>query len=403
LLTVLLIPSALASSLATRSELVLDFLMVGDIKGWPNHLGDDEPAIDVTLVPARAFDTDLPDEYIYRQSRIYTPRNDDRMQEYDVLFFNHPRLDFFTPRQQEMMARFTSVRGKASIAYPLSNRAEVQDPWLNSPISQVFPIDYEKFVIASRAGVVDQWWENRPFRLAPDLPPVFSIFESTGIFDLRIYRTSRPCYAKPGATIWLYMVEGPYGTPEEPAFISWPQGDSETWSFGIHPAEDRIHWKEVGPWWEIIFHNVCTYTINGEILSFDEAVGKRSVKTKFSYFHDSASMFHSIIDFVSEFGANTIEAESVLAEGNQVKTRAEWDYLERRYAEAGDKMENAVKLVNEAMDEARRAKDTALFWIYISEWTATTAVALASGAILWWLMLKRGLYGEVTTTQLHSK
>jgi hypothetical protein len=56
-----------------------------------------------------------------------------------------------------------------------------------------------------------------------------------------------------------------------------------------------------------------------------------------------------------------------------------------------------------AMDEARMAKDTALLWIYISEWMVTTAVALISGTILWWLMVRRELYREVTTTQLRPK
>ncbi|MBU7004865.1 MAG: hypothetical protein HXS50_04810, partial [Theionarchaea archaeon] len=210
-------------------------------------------------------------------------------------------------------------------------------------------------------------------------------------------------YAKPGATTWLYMTEGPSGTPEEPAFISWPYGDSITWSFGIHPAEDRIHWIEVGPWWELIFYNICTYTINGDMLTFEEAVSKRSVKTKFSYYRDSASMFHGIVNFVSRFGANTLEAESILREGNDVKTEGEIAYIEGRYDEAEDIMDEAIGMINEAMDEARRAKDTALLWIYISEWMVTSAVALISGTILWWLMVRRELYREVATTQLRPR
>jgi len=42
--------------------MVIDILMVGNIESWVNHLGDDEPGIDVTLVPARAFGMNLPDE-----------------------------------------------------------------------------------------------------------------------------------------------------------------------------------------------------------------------------------------------------------------------------------------------------------------------------------------------------
>ena len=67
--------SATGCSSAPNEDPVLDFLMVGDLQGWPNHLGDDEPAIDITLVPARAFELGIPDEEVYRQSRIYFPRN----------------------------------------------------------------------------------------------------------------------------------------------------------------------------------------------------------------------------------------------------------------------------------------------------------------------------------------
>ncbi len=402
-LTMLVVLQAAAFAPAYGRSLVLDFLMVGDVQGWPNHLGDDEPAIDITLVPSRAFAVDLPDEYLYRQSRIYYPRSMEGLLEYEVLFLHVPRLNFFTPEQQHMMIQFAATEERVSIAYPLSNYADVQIPWLNSPVSEVFPVDYERFVLESARGTMDAWWENRPLRPAPGLPPVFSVFESAGIFSQRIYRTSRPCYAKEGATIWLYMIEGPPPTTEEPAFISWPYGSSDTWSFGVHPAEDRPHWEKVGGWWEMMFLNVCTFTINGEILLFDEAVRKQSVKNQFSYFRDSASMFQSIIDFVSRLSANTDHAESIMSEGHRVKTEAETDYLEREYEEAGQKMDEALRLANEAMDAAKRAKDTALTWIYVSEWMATTAVALLSGVVLWWLMVRRSLYRDVAMTRLRQR
>lgn len=392
--------SVWASSSVSKHPLVLDFLMVGDLQGWPNHLGDDEPAIDITLVPARAFMMGVPDEDLHRLSRIYFPRNQDNMLEYEVLFFNHPRLDFFTPQQQAIMVDFVGTKGRASIAYPLSNYPEVQYPWIISPISQVFPVDVEQYVFGIPKSLIDEWWGNRPLRLTPGLPPVFSVFESTGMFNSRIYRTNRPCPAKEGATIWVRMIDGPREMPEAPAFISWPYGDSDAWAFGIHPGIDRPHWEIAGEWWELIFLNICTHTISGKTLTLEEAVDKRSVKTQFAYFRDSASLFQSIVDFVSKVGANTIQAEATLSEGNKVKAEAEEDYLERRYEEASEKMEGALLLVDQAMDEAQRAKDSALFWIYVSEWMATTAVALISGVVLWWLMVRRSLYREVTTTQL---
>jgi hypothetical protein len=157
---------------------------------------------------------------------------------------------------------------------------------------------------------------------------------------------------------------------------------------------------EAGRWWELIFLNICYYSSGWETLSFEEAVDKLSVKTKFAYFRDSASMSQDIIDFVSKVGANTIQAETILFQANLVKSEAEIDYIERRYEEAADKMEDASQFVDQAMDEAFLAKDRALFWIYLSEWLVTTSAGLVSGVVLWWLMVRRRLYREVTTTQL---
>jgi hypothetical protein len=79
------------------------------------------------------------------------------------------------------------------------------------------------------------------------------------------------------------------------------------------------------------------------------------------------------------------------------------DYLERRYDIANEKMGKALQLANQAMDEAELAKGRALTWLYLSEWMATTGVALLSGVALWWLMIRRRLYREVTTTQLRQR
>lgn len=388
---------------AYGQDIVLDFLIVGNLQSWVNHLGDAEPGIDVTLVPGRAFFAGLSDEQLYRQIRIYFPRNMNSLLDYEVLLINAPRLDLFTGQQQKMMVDFVGARDKVSFGYPLSTHAEVQDPWLASPLSKAFPVDYDRYVAESRASGFAEWWENRPLRVVSDLPPVFTVFEETGIFDDRIYRTCRPCYAKEGATIWIYMIEGPPGDPEEPAFISWPYEGTDTWSFGVHPGYDRPQWQLAGDWWELIFLNVCFYTLEWETFSLDEAVNARHVKVQLSHFQDFASMFQSISDFVSRVGANTNQAQSTLREGFAVRDQAEAYYLEQRYDEARDMMEEALGLANQAMDEAKDAKDSALLWIYVIEWMATTATALMSGVVVWWLMIRRRLYREVTVTRLSDR
>jgi len=104
--------------------------MVGDLRGWPNHLGDDEPAIDVTLVLARAFGQQVSNEYLYRQSRMYFPRTQEDLMDYDVLFFNHPRLDFFTPSQSKY---------KVSVFLPL----HILKPPAGQRRQERTPLDYD--------------------------------------------------------------------------------------------------------------------------------------------------------------------------------------------------------------------------------------------------------------------
>lgn len=402
LICTILIPPVIAQD--AGDDLVLDLLLPGDIDGWPNHLGDDEPAIDVTLVPCRAFGLDQGTEfgkmyeYLQRWSRIYFPRTRDHLLDYDVLLFNHPRLSFFTMAQQEMMVEFIGAKDKVTIAYPLSHYEDVQEPWRVSPISAAIPIDYEEFLGACIHGW-GQWASLARLRLEPGKPPVFSEFEGTGIFSARIYDQFRPAIAREGATVWVIGMDGPAGR-EAPAFVSWAYGNGQAWGFGLHPGTGDLHWEEAGKWWELIFLGMCYYSGRGEILHFDEALGKLLVKELFTVYRESASLFHRMADFVDKFGANTNEAEGILLRADGMRDEAEIHYLSMEYDSAEAGMEDAISVARDAIAEANRAKDRALLWVYLSQWMATTAVAFLSGTVLWWLMVRRRLYREVTTTQL---
>jgi hypothetical protein len=408
LLSTVLIPVAYGQNTEQGEELVLDFLLLGDIDGWPNHLGEDEPAIDLTLVPCRAYGVDSGTEfgemyeYLQRWSRIYFPRNPETLLEYEVLFFNHPRLNFFTMPQQEMMVDFIGTEDKVTIAYPLSHYDDVQQPWLASPISEAIPIDFEQFVTACHQGW-GQWHGPARLRVEPGLPAVFSAFEGTGMYSARIYQQFRPAIPRAGASVWVTGLDGPPSMPEAPAFVSWPYGDTEAWGFGVHPGTGDLHFKETGKWWELVFLSMCYYTARGEVMGFDEALEKFVVKDLFRVYRESSSMFHRMADFVDRFGANTAEAQRIFLDADSVRDAAEVHYLGMEYEAARSEMENALDIARVGMDEANRAKDRALTWIYISQWMATTAAIFISGVTLWWLMVRRGLYREVTTTQLSQR
>ncbi len=393
------LPLVPAGQYPTGKQLVLDFLMVGDVDGWVNHLGDDEPAITMTLVPCRAFALAMPDADLYRLSRVYFPRTKERLSEFEVLFFNHPRLSFFTFLQQEMMVNFVATKGKVSIAYPLSHYEDVQVPWLNSPLCKAFPVDAERFYAAKTLGLPDEFPGFAGLELELGRPPVFSVFQPAGLFGAKIYEKARPAYAKEGATVWLTMTGGPANVPKAPAFISWPYGSSIAWAFGLHPGSRLKHWTEKGDWWELAFLNVCIYTMGEETLNFDELVEMRLVKSQFAFYRGLSSMFQSIVDFVSTMGANTALAERLQLEADARRAMAEAYYLSREFDLASEEMEEALEVAHRATDEATRAKERALTWIYLSEWLATAAASLVSALAVWGLMIRRRLYREVGTTQ----
>ncbi len=149
-----------------------------------------------------------------------------------------------------------------------------------------------------------------------------------------------------------------------------------------------------------MFLNLCYHTKGMETMNYDDALMKISVKSSFSDYRNSLSMFHNIVDFVSRVGANTASADDVILEGQERYHQAENFYLDGNYDQADAKMADALMVISEAMDRATRAKDRALTWIYISEWMATMGVALFSGIVLWWLMVRRRLYHEIPTTEL---
>ncbi len=230
------------------------------------------------------------------------------------------------------------------------------------------------------------------------MPPVSSPFEETEAFSGHIYEQFRPAYARKGAQGGLWAAPGDRGAR---LCILGLRGNGDL-CFGIHPGTPRNYWKDAGEWWELMFLIVCLYTRGLDTLKIDESLRKVSVKSSSSDYRDSVSMFQSIVDFVVRVGANRPAAERILLEAQELYTTAQGDYLERDYIEAKSDMAEALVVVSNAMDEATRAKERALTWTYVSEWMATMGVAMFSGVILWWLMVKRGLYREIETTELRQ-
>jgi hypothetical protein len=108
----------------------------------------------------------------------------------------------------------------------------------------------------------------------------------------------------------------------------------------------------------------------------------------------------SMLDFAENFGTNTRNIYSQLRAIEDLKARADQDYLEGEFASSNDRMKSLLDELGELEIEAIRLKNSALAWVFLIEWLSVSATMLTCGAVLWQLMVKRGAYRDVSMTRL---
>ena len=108
----------------------------------------------------------------------------------------------------------------------------------------------------------------------------------------------------------------------------------------------------------------------------------------------------SVIDFAEKFGANLNRAEEALRHADEERRAVVAFYLSGDHAMSLASLEEALANLEEVSKLALRAKDEALFWVYVIEWFTVSGTAMLCGAVLWSLMVRRTLYREVDVTRL---
>ncbi len=124
-----------------------------------------------------------------------------------------------------------------------------------------------------------------------------------------------------------------------------------------------------------------------------------SLRTLFINYEDRRRATIAVAEFVERFGANPSKALEHLESLKARRDEASTDYLKGNYEEARDLMSSVLTELPSVDHELMKAKERALFWIYLIEWTSVFAVSLITSFVVWTLMVKRRLYREVETTR----
>lgn len=345
-----------------------------------------DPAIRTTLIPSR------PDyvggyENAYRNMRVYMPRTYDRLIEgYDMLISSDAdRLVF---RSEWISWMSTSVTDDGlGMLWLGSIESEVIVGWEGTTIAEVLPASQ-----APGQYTVDAFFYLRIVDHNEGLMRALPWEKSPALANVNAQ------VPKEGSLLWAKLI-GTFG--EHPLMTYWEIDRGAVLNFATKFPVGVAPWAEN---WNLFPQAMIymVYRVADKTLPDDPYVFN-SVINGFIEFTERNSLLDSMLSWVETFGGNPQKLRSRVESLEESKSKAEEAYLK------GD-FEGALAMISEAKKEqasvrlaATKAKDEALFWVYITEWFALTGTFLISSYILWALMVHRKFYREVEVSRLELR
>jgi len=331
---------------------------------------------------------DLSDAEKRKLDRVYFPRTRKILVEsFDAIIIRDARIGHFTSNQFRDLDYVFREAGMASVTIHGPSWEQVWS--VVTTLYELSPVDNFKI----------RFYEPWRVVFRREREPVFLPFIELGMEKVvgEAYGTME---AKQGATVWADM------QPQDvPWLVSWRPGGTEAglqWVFA--DKFDAAWWglgygtRDTNPYSIDLATNLLLYSLGKPLISDIHA--RRKARSLLYGFKAQKILILSLMDWAEDFGANTRSLSSQLAILESEAEGAAGSYLVQDYATAIGLMESHLARMGEISREAVRLKDQAMFWVYLSEWLATTSVAIASGTVLWSLMMRRSLYRAVEATRI---
>ncbi len=324
--------------------------------------------------------------------RQYMARTYDRLVDtYDEILLSDFEVDVITAEQFVWMERSVREAGMGLGKYEMN-----YDPahfssfgrFVASAVYAALPADLEegKFVPKPLDGIypVDLPGTGRPHPM----------FDLPGMLNYKVLTSGDYGYEtpRPGAT-----VVAKFHPKGEDAIIIWDYGEGR--SLACLPGHDKIDGTSLAMWpYSVDFWvNQMWYLAGIPIPEEVELV--HNLRERSLNYVNERSLSSSVIEFVEKFGVPTRKLYQQLSDVDDMKRQADLLYMEERYAESLEKLDEAFADLRELSDESVRVKDQALLWIYMIEWFTVTGTLVLAGFVLWTLMVRRRLYREVQVTR----
>ncbi len=364
-------------------------IYIGDAIGIANPL----PALQLdpllTCIPVYACTIHQTTDEIRKSVRTYMPRTYPRFLENDVIILSDANRDAFKTDHFSWMKQGVLEEGQGLVM--IGGAESFADPswpsWEPTEVADVLPCDMIESNPISSGGLVkildweDEFIRSLPFeRLGP-----YGTFSGHNMIQPRM----RSNYIASLVHV---------GVGESPFLIWWDIGDGRTMA-------QSADWTPAGGSTFMRWEYYSDYAVNMVLFLAgydlpDDLETMYLVRRRMREAAEGMLTLQSMLDFVEKLGGNTYPVMRMAGTIQDQRDAALAEYMVCNLAEAVEAYEDVIRLCEEAIREAIRARDAAAFWIFLIEWAAVTGTLLLTGSVLWLVMVRRALYREVDTTRL---
>lgn len=327
--------------------------------------------------------------------RIYLPRNRHRMtNEYDMIGLDDTTYSSFPSQNIQWMTEgckedglrlfmaggFESFGGYAGFG-----------SWDNTVLSEVLPVKCRSEYLDEGRNVVleDKKRENTLMRSVP-----WEGYEQHDVFG-----GYNAVELKQGAEMLSKVVRlGSGGGGEDPGWVWWDVGEGRFFASapgfrGGSAGKEFMRWKHYPD-----FVSNMVYFLAGLEPPSDVNLLYQT-RSRFRDIYDQRQTVIHLLDFIARFDAKTDRVDDQLAKAREIADEAREEFVDLDLQNAKEKADQAFELLDDAYDLALRARDEALYWIFLTEWLVVTGTGLICGVLVWTLMVRRQLYREVKVTR----
>jgi hypothetical protein len=378
-------------------------LFIGDPflrPGYPTTALVEDPKIQLTRIEAEIGYSNpaVGLENMQRFLRLYLPRTESTLiDNYDMLIITAIRSNDLKREFQLWAKKAVEEHGFGLLMSddPTSFGGSITvwttgPPWDDTPVGSILPVFQNEHIT----------YRDHNFRIKPAEPNPITDGIRWDNMPL-IWSHNRPD-PKPGAKVLAVTTDETVATDpqNDPIITTWDVGNGRTlafiWDWGGNGVVGLYHWE----YWKDLISRLVYYPVRAKIPS-DVAVTHK-LRLQIGLYASEKNLLLSLIDFADTFGANTFALNANLAETESLRKEVDELWIREEFEEALVAMDVAFESLAQDMEDAVKAKDRALLWVYVIEWLTVMGTSMVTGVVLWALMVRRRLYREVGATRFES-